>query len=35
MADNAISMNLFAPFDTDGNIHALFDEIADHRTDGK
>ena len=35
MADNAIAMNLFAQVDVEGNRHALFDEITDHRTDGK
>ena len=35
MASNVISMNLFAQVDAEGNRHKLFDEIADHRTDGK
>ena len=35
MAANVISMNLFTQVDTEGNRHALFDEIADHRTEGK
>ena len=35
MAANSIAMNLFAQVDAEGNHHALFDEIADHRTDGK
>ena len=32
---NAIAENLFAQIDDEGNRHALFDEITDHRTDGK
>ena len=35
MEDNAINMNLFAQVDAEGNRHALFDEISDHRNDGK
>ena len=35
MADNAISINLFAQVDTEGNRHAFFDEIANHCTGGK
>ena len=35
MAANAIVVNLFAQVDVEGNHHALFDEIDDHRTDGK
>ena len=35
MAYNAITMNMFAQVDIEGNRHALFDENADHRTDGK
>ena len=35
MAYNSIAMNLFAQVDAEGNRHALFDEISDHRTDGK
>ena len=35
VAANAISMNLFAQVDADGNCHALFDGIYYHRTDGK
>ena len=35
MVANAIAMNLFAQVDAEGNRHALFEEIADHRTDGK
>ena len=35
MADHAIAMNLFAQVDAEGNCHALFDKISDHRTDGK
>ena len=29
----AIAMNLFAQVDAEGNNHALFNEISDHRTD--
>ena len=35
MAYNDININLFAQVDAEGNHHELFDEIADHRTDGK
>ena len=35
MAANAIAQNLFAQVDAEGNRHVLFDEIIDHRTDGK
>ena len=35
MVSNAISVNLFSQVDAEGNRHALFDEISDHRTDGK
>ena len=35
MADNAITMNLFAQVDAEGNRHALLEKINDHRTDGK
>ena len=35
MAANAITMNLFAQVDAEGNHHALFDEISDHLTDDK
>ena len=35
MADNSISVNVFAQVDAEGNRHALFDEISDRRTDGK
>jgi hypothetical protein len=35
MAANAIAQNLFAQVDAEGNCHVLFDEIIDHRTDGK
>ena len=35
MASNAIAMNLFAQVESEGNGHALFNEVADHRTDGK
>ena len=35
MAANAVAMNLFVQVDTEGNRHTLFDEISDHRTDGK
>ena len=33
MEANAIAMNLFVQVDAEGNRHALFDEIADNRTD--
>ena len=35
MAAIAITMNLFAQVEAEGNRHAILDEIADHRTDGK
>ena len=35
MAANAIAENLFSQIDDEGNRHVLFDEIADHRTNGK
>ena len=35
METNAITTNMFAQVDAEGNRQALFDEIADHRTDGK
>ena len=35
MAANAIAMNLFAQVESEGNVHALFNEVSDHRTDGK
>ena len=35
MATTAIAMNLFAQVDAEGNCDSLFDDIADHRTDGK
>jgi len=35
MATNAIAQNLLAQVDAEGNCHVLFDEIIDHRTDGK
>ena len=35
MAANSIDMNLFAQYYAEGNHHTLFDEIANHRTDGK
>ena len=35
VASSAIAMNLFAQVDAEGNYHVLFEEIADHRTDGK
>ena len=35
MEANAIAMNLFVQVDAEGNRHALFDEIAEHCTDGK
>ena len=34
MTENEIAQNLFAQVDAEGNHHGLFDEIADHRTDG-
>jgi hypothetical protein len=34
LAANAIAENMFAQVDDKGNRHALFEEIADHRTDG-
>ena len=34
MAANAITSNLFAQVDQDGQRFVLFDEIIDHRTDG-
>ena len=33
MAANAIAKNMFAQVDEDGNMHVLFDEITDHRSD--
>jgi Reverse transcriptase (RNA-dependent DNA polymerase) len=35
LAANAIAENLFAQIDDEGNRHVLFDEIIDHRTNGK
>ena len=35
MAANAIAENLFAQVDDEGNRHVLFEEIMDHRTNGK
>ena len=35
IAANAIAQNLFAQVDDEGNCQVLFDEIIDHRTDGK
>jgi hypothetical protein len=35
LAANAIAENLFAQVDEEGNRHVLFDEIIDHRTNGK
>jgi hypothetical protein len=35
LAANAIAENLFAQINDEGNRHVLFDEIADHRTNGK
>ena len=35
MAANAITMNLFAQVDAEGNHHALFDVISVHLTDDK
>ena len=34
-AKNAIAKNLFAQIDDEGNRHVLYDEIVDHRTNGK
>ena len=34
-AANTIAENLFAQVDSEGNRHVLFDDITDHRTDGK
>ena len=35
MAAKVVAMNLFAQVDSEGNRHALFDEIDDRRTDRK
>ena len=35
LAANAIAENLFAQIDDEGNRHVLFEEIVDHRTNGK
>jgi Reverse transcriptase (RNA-dependent DNA polymerase) len=35
LAANAIAENLFAQIDDEGNRHILFEEIMDHRTNGK
>ena len=35
LAANAIAENLFAQIDGEGNRHVLFEEIMDHRTNGK
>ena len=35
LAANAIAENLFAQIDGEGNHHVLFEEIMDHRTNGK
>ncbi len=35
LAANAIAENLFAQIDDEGNRHILFEEIVDHRTNGK
>ena len=35
LAANAIAENLYAQVDEEGNRHVLFDEIIDHRTNGK
>jgi hypothetical protein len=35
LAANAIAENLFAQIDDEGNRHVLFQEITDHRTNGK
>jgi hypothetical protein len=34
LAANAITENMFAPVDSEGNRHVPFQEIVDHRTDG-
>jgi hypothetical protein len=34
LAANTIAINMFVQVDDEGNIHVLFDEIIDHRTDG-
>ena len=34
MAANSIAENMFAQVDEEGNRHALFDEIVEHRCDG-
>ena len=35
MEANAVAMNLFSQVDAEGNHHALFNKIVDHRTDGR
>ena len=35
MAENATANNLFAQVDQDGQGFVLFEDIIDHRTDGK
>ena len=35
MAANAIAENLLSQINGEGNQHVLFDEVADHRTNGK
>ena len=35
LAANAIAENLFAQIDDEGNRHVLYEEIVDHRTNGK
>ncbi|KAI2498409.1 Reverse transcriptase (RNA-dependent DNA polymerase) [Fragilaria crotonensis] len=35
LAANAIAKNLFAQVDDEGNRHVLYEEIVDHRTNGK
>jgi hypothetical protein len=35
LAANAIAENLFAQIDDEGNRHVLFEEVVDHRTNGK
>ena len=35
LSDNAIAQNMFAQVDEEGNRHILFQEIVDHRMDGK
>ena len=35
LSANAISQNMFAQVDEEGNRHIMFKEIVDHRVDGK